>query len=179
MTRREGALAALGIFLGVGVAGGAWASRGADRPSSSEIEAYCSLQAEGASKLAEDLRRRERELDARESSLAAQAGEMSAAETRLTERLAALEKTRTEITALVETVDAAREEKLMALVKMVEANKASAVAPMFAALEPELAVEVLDRMNRTKAGKLLTALSATKAAALASRMTQPIVVEVP
>lgn len=179
MTRREGALAALGVFLGIGVAGGAFASRGADRPSTTEIQTYCTLQEQGASKLVDDLHRRERELDARESTLAAQAGEMSAAETRLAERLAELAATRAEITALVATVEAAREEKLMALVKMVEANKASAVAPMFAALEPGLAVEVLDRMNRTKAGKLLTALTATKAADLAGRMAKPISVEIP
>ena len=179
MTRREGTLAALGVFLGIGVAGGAWASRGADRPSSAEIEKYCSIQQEGASKLAEDLQRREKELDARESSLTAQAGEMSAAEARLADRMVELEKKRVEISKLIETVDEAREERLGGLVKMIEANRASSVAPMFAALEPELAVEVLNRMNRTKAGKLLAALTASKAADLAGRMAEPIDLEAP
>lgn len=179
MTRREGGLAALGILLGVGVAGGAWASRATSRPSSAEISAYCSLQEAGAAKLAADLRLRERELDARESAIATQASEMVAAETRLSERMVALEKTREEISALIDKVDAEREDRLVGLVKMVEANRATSVAPMFAALSPDLAVEVLDRMNRTKAGKLLAALSASKAASLAEKMAEPIHVELP
>ena len=45
---------------------------------------------------------------------------------------------------------------------------------MFQKLDPKLAVDILNRMNRSKAGKLLTALPPDLAAALAERMTAPI-----
>ncbi|MFN7145527.1 MAG: hypothetical protein ACK4YP_17260, partial [Myxococcota bacterium] len=70
--------------------------------------------------------------------------------------------------------DAAHEAHVASLVTMVESNRAGAIAPVVAGLEDALAVEVLDRMNRQKAGKLLAALPPERAAALATRLTRPV-----
>jgi len=164
------ALACLG---GLSTAGGAFANN-ALRPSITEVEQYCDVEAQGVHKLSEDLRHREREIEKREYAVAAAEAELKSAETTLAERLKVLQSTRDEIAALLSQADTAREEKVMALVKMIESGRASNVAPMFDELPPELAVEVLDRMNRTRAGRLLVALPPSRAADLAERMAAPI-----
>lgn len=169
---------AAAVVLGTGTV--AWASAGADdRPSVTEIETYCDVEERGAHQLAEELRRRARELDSRESAIAGQESEMATAEARLQARLDALDATRAELTALLGTADAERDARIDGIVKMVEAGRPSNVAPMFAQLDIDLAVTVLNRMNRKKAGKLLTALDPSKAAALAEKMAEPIHVEIP
>ena len=62
---------------------------------------------------------------------------------------------------------------------MVEANRPSNIAAMFEALDEPLAVQVLDRMNPTKAGKLLAALNPITAARLAGKMARPVSPVVP
>ncbi len=171
MTRRGWLL--LACLGGLSTAGGAFANN-ALRPSVTEVEAYCNVEAQGAHKLSEDLRHRERELEKREYAVAAAEAELKASEATLAERLKVLQDTRDEIAALLVQSDTAREEKVAALVKMIESGRASNVAPMFGELEPGLAVDVLNRMNRTKAGRLLVALPPSHAAQLAERMTAPI-----
>lgn len=166
--------------LGLGTGTAAWAGASlTKKPDVTAIEQYCSTEEQGAHQLADDLRRRERELDSREHAIAAQESEMATAEERLKGRLADLEKTRAELEALLGKADAARDARIAGIVKMVESGKASAVAPMFAQLPDELAVTVLDKMNRTKAGKLLVALPPARAAALAEKMAEPIPVVIP
>jgi flagellar motility protein MotE (MotC chaperone) len=167
---------ALAIGLGIGVATAAGAP---EEPRPEDVSRWCSVEQQGAHALAEDLRGRGRELDAREASLRARAQQMSAAEARLDERLSQLEAARSAIEAQLAEGDAAREERVAALVKMVEAGRAAQVAAMFGALDDALAVDVLERMNRAKAGKLLAALPPQKAAALAAKLTSPIAVALP
>ncbi len=174
--RRTATLAFGAAVMGLGTGTAAWAGR---EPTVTEIERYCDLEEEGAHQLAEDLRRRERELDSREHALDAERSEMATAEARLTERLAALEKTRAELTTLLGQADAAREARIDGIVKMVEAGRASSVAPMFVELDEALAVTVLDRMKRKQAGKLLATLPPKKAATLAEKMAEPLSVELP
>ncbi len=158
---------------GLSTAGGAFANN-ALRPSVTDVEKYCDVEAQGAHKLSEDLRHRERELEKREYAVAAAEAELKASEATLAERLKVLQATRDEIAALLGRADVARDEKIAALVKMIESGRASNVAPLFGELEPALAVDVLDRMNRTKAGRLLVALPPSQAAELAQRMTAPL-----
>ncbi|MSQ03744.1 MAG: hypothetical protein EXR71_17970 [Myxococcales bacterium] len=174
--RRAWVLAFGGIVLGLGTGTAAWAGRD---PTASEIERYCSLEDEGAHQLAQDLLHRERELDGRADALDSQRAELAAAEARLTDRLAALEKARADIQALIGVADAARDARVDGIVKMVEANRAGSIAPMFAQLDEPLAVTVLDKMKRKKAGQLLAVLPAAKAAALAQRMAEPVAVDLP
>ena len=80
---------------------------------------------------------------------------------------------------MLSTAEDARTVRITGIVKMVEANRPSAVSPMFSLLEEDLAVVVLDKMNRKKAGKLLTALDPAKAATLAQRMAEPLALDIP
>ena len=139
---------------------------------------WCGEEQAGNRTLASELRHRARGLDEREHSFDARQVELTAAEKRLDDRMTALTKLRAEIEASLVKTDTVREERVKGLVKMVESNRPASIAPMFSALEEPLAVEVLDRMNRTKAGKLLGALSATKAASLASKLTRPLQADV-
>ena len=166
------------LVLGTGTAALANATT-TPKPDVTAIEEYCTLEQQGAHQLAEDLRRREREVEGREHAADAQRAEMATAELRLQERLTAIEKTRAEVVALLGEADEERAGRIGALVKMIEANRPASASGMFAALDEALAVEVLDRMNRTKAGRLLAALPPAKAARLAERMTAPIAVELP
>ena len=137
----------------------------------------CGREQEGTRRLADDLARRQRQVEERETTLAARESDLADAETRLDTRLAELAAARASIEEQLATADEKRAERITALVKMVESNRASTIAPMIAQLEPGLAVEVLDRMNKTKAGKLLAALDAETAARLATRMTKPVAVK--
>jgi flagellar motility protein MotE (MotC chaperone) len=123
------------------------------------------------------LSRRARALDEREQSIADREASIREIETRVKEQVAQLEALKAAINAQLDTGDERRKERLAEVVKMVEANRPGTIAPMFIALEPDFAVEVLDAMNTGKAGKLLGALPAALAADLASRMAHPIRVE--
>ena len=166
------------LVLGTGTAAIANASA-TPKPDVVAIESYCTLEQQGAHKLAEDLRRRERELEGREHAADAQRAELAVAEARLTERLAEIEKARADVEALIGKADDERDARVDGLVKMIEANRPSGVAGLFGALDEGLAVEVLDKMNRKKAGKLLAALPPEQAARLAERMTAPVTLESP
>ncbi len=130
----------------------------------------------GVHALASALERRARALDEREHALVGREQGLRDAQAKLDTRLTELTALRALLAADLDRTDARREARVDALVTMVEANRASAIAGMFGALEAPLAVDVLDRMNRQKAGKLLAALPATRAAALATRMASPMVV---
>lgn len=124
--------------------------------------------------LAAALERRARALDEREHTIEAREQGIRDAATKLEGRLTEMAALRTAIAAELDRSDERRETRVNALVTMVESNRASAIAPMFGSLEVPLAVDVLDRMNRQKAGKLLAALPPVHAATLATRMASPI-----
>ena len=119
-----------------------------------------------------ELDNRERGLDRRETSLMAREEELRTLEAELQSRLEELEGVRSELTKLLEQADSEREIKVQGLVKMVEVMRGSQAAAFLVELEPELAVEVLDRMKTTKAGKALAAMPPAQAAVLAERMTR-------
>ncbi len=131
---------------------------------------------EGVRTLAAALERRARALDEREHTITARESGIRDAQAKLDTRLTELTAIRTAISADLDRSDERRQTRIAALVTMVESNRASAIAPMFGALEVPLAVDVLDRMNRQKAGKLLAALPPARAAVFATRMASPIVV---
>lgn len=185
MTRAivAGVLAAVAL---VGVAGATVVQGPVGGLTTAEVQRYCSVEEQGARALSANLQRRSRELDAREQSIGARSSELAAAEARLRTRLdeidaarKAAEQAESALAAKLAEAEAARTGKVVALVQMVEASKPDRVAPMFRELDPKLAVEVLDGMQRTKAGKLLATLPASHAAGLAERMATPIRVPTP
>ena len=148
-------------------------------PEPDAVARWCNAEQQGAHALAEQLRRREREIDEVGRSLRLREEELKTAEAGLDARLAQLQKTRDQIESVLKTADAQDEKRITDLVKMVEANRATAAAPILAAVAPDLAVRVLDRMNTQKAGKILAAMNPAQAAALAERFTKPIPLEAP
>ena len=131
----------------------------------------------GYQELAARLKSREASIDRRERSLTDREGDLDAVVERLDARLEELQAIRDEIDAQLKEVDAETLERRNGLVKMFEGMRSKDSAAVMSELDGELAVQVLDNMNRTKAGKLLAALSPVQAARLAEKMARPIVLE--
>lgn len=180
---RRGWFAVLGLLAAVGgVAGAAPLVKDAQATPEPDVVTtirWCGEEQAGNRALADQLRHRARALDEREHSFDARQAEFGVAQGRLDARLIELAALRASIDVRLATADAAREERVKGLVKMVESNRPATIAPMFSALEEGLAVDVLERMNRQKAGKLLGALAPAKAASLASRWTRPLAADLP
>lgn len=132
-----------------------------------------SAQSPGLQQLADALETRERALERREATLQAREAELRQVEVELQGQVVELEALRAEIQVLLEQADGEREARVQALVKMTESMRSKDAAALLAEVDPDLAVEVLDRMNRTKAGKALAAMPAPTAAALAEDLTRP------
>jgi flagellar motility protein MotE (MotC chaperone) len=128
----------------------------------------------GMREVLDALKSKERALDRREKSIDSREGDLRQVEGGLQDRLDELNALREELRTLLQEADADREDRVNGLVKMVEGMRAKQAAPMFTTLEEDLAVDILNRMNRAKAGKLLAALSAKKAASLAEQLTEPV-----
>lgn len=148
-------------------------------PDPSSILQWCGAQADGVAALRTELQGRERDLNERARTIEIRETEIQAQTKTLEARLAELATARKELSDLLDKSDAQHEERVASLVKMVEAGKPSQVGPMIAALDQGLAVEVINRMNQKKAGKLLAALPAPTAARLAERLTRPLPVPGP
>lgn len=180
---RRGWLAVLGVLAAVGgVAGAAPLAKDTQATPEPDVVTtirWCGEEQAGNRTLADQLKHRARALDEREHSYEAREAELVAAQARLDARIIELAALRASIDVRLETSDAAREQRVKGLVKMVESNRPATIAPMFSALEEDLAVDVLERMNRQKAGKLLGALAPTKAASLASKWTRPLAADLP
>ena len=147
---------------------------GTGLPDPSQIREWCTTEEKGAIELVNALRSRSAALDEREKLLGLREEEMKQSEKTLVDRLEELKKLREEISLQLEAADKEKKTKVDELVKMVEANRPANIAAMFEALDESLAVQVLDRMNPSKAGKLLAALSPLKAARLAGKMAHPV-----
>jgi flagellar motility protein MotE (MotC chaperone) len=143
-------------------------------PDPAAIRSWCSTEQKGALELAAALRTRSAALDEQQRLLAVREDELKASEQRISDRLDDLKKLREQITQQLDSADTEKKTKVDELVKMVEANRPANIAAMFEVLDEGLAVQVLDRMNPTKAGKLLAALTPAKAARLAGKMTHPV-----
>lgn len=124
--------------------------------------------------LAERLEERRRDLDRREAGIVEKESALAGVTDELTDRLTRLETLRAEISVLLDGLDDAREERVDDLVRRVESMRDAQAAPLLAATDPELAVEVLRRMSPSKAGKALAKMNPTTAAKLAERLAAPI-----
>lgn len=131
------------------------------------------LGGEGLESLARDLNARESALDHREKTIRSREEDLLAAEKRLEARLDEIKTMRDEIKLMYDGMEEGRLKKVLGLVEMVEVMRAKDAALFVQALEPKLAVGVLDRMQRAKAGKLLAEMPPQVAAPLAELMTNP------
>lgn len=124
-------------------------------------------QTAGMREIIDSLKSRERALERREQSLAARESDLRQVEADLQERLKELQLEREKLELLLQEADTAKDARIRAIVKMVESMRSGDAAKIIEELENELAVSVLSRMNKTKAGKLLAAVEPRRAAYLA------------
>ena len=119
------------------------------------------------------LERKERALQRREDTLTAREADLRAAEEQITTRLEQVEELRAEVSALLQQLDDEQEIRVAGLVKMFESMRPAQAAAILAEVEEEVALEVLMRMNRAKAGKALAVMPATVAAQFADVLGSP------
>ncbi len=161
---------AAGVLLG-GVAVGSQIPGGTDDPE------RCISSTAGAEELRAELDRRQRALELREQTLDAERAELETTKESFGEMIAELEQVRTEAEAALDALDADDEARLLEAAKRLDAMKSGAAAEAMTELlgdEPERAVLVFDRMNRSKAGKMLSAIAPSKAAELLERSSRPL-----
>ena len=119
---------------------------------------------------ADQLMAKERELERREAQVKVTERSIREAEEVLEGRLSHLEALKAELDEGLKVLDAQEETRRADLTKMVENIRAKDAAPIFVELADEVALDVLGRMNREKAGKLLGELPAPRAAAPAEQL---------
>ena len=134
---------------------------------------YPDARIRGLHDVAAALNARERALERREHSVEARERDLLQAEERLRRRLEELDTLRGRVSELLKDLNEDQETKVIGLVKMVENMRPKDGAQIMTEVDADLAVEVLDRMNRSKAGKLLAEMQPAKAADLAEKMTEP------
>ncbi len=159
---------------------GAEGAEGADETEDVGVTVPASVEPIGSAglrDLALHLKVRESAIERRESGFQDREDDLHAVEERLEARITELTALRDEIGGQLAQVDTKTAERRDGLVKMFEGMRSKDAAAVLTQLDRELATEVLDNMNRTKAGKLLAAMSPSAAARLAERMARPVIVE--
>lgn len=131
----------------------------------------------GLQDLAGRLNARERALERREKSLETRETDLKEAEKRLQERLTELQAIRAELDDRLAALDERDEQRRVSLTEMTEKMRPKDAAPFLATLDRDLAVDVLNRMQTAKAGKVLAAMPPETAADLAQRLTAPTLLE--
>lgn len=111
----------------------------------------------------EQLEQRSREIDLRESLLAA-------AEKRIDDRLAELKKLEASIKQIVQQYDKQEEQNLQGLVKVYENMKPKDAARIFEKLEPNILLGVVERMKEAKLATVLAEMSPATAQDLTVRL---------
>ncbi len=124
---------------------------------------------EGMTWLIDKLKLRERSLDHREATLAAREADLQLAEQKLEERVQELQTLREELREQLGSLDEAQEARVTGLVRMFEGMRSKDAAAILAETETAIAIRVLERMGRMKAGNVLAEMEPTEAAALANR----------
>ena len=165
-------LCAIGLF-GAGTLAVQWTNGStafAQSGTNSSDKKWADSDSRGMREVLDALKARERALDRREQSLISREADLRSVERDLEARIEELKAARAELEKMLKLADKATQERISALVKMVESMRAQQAADMVAELPDELAVAVLDRMKSGKAGKLLAKMKPLKAAALAQKL---------
>ena len=125
---------------------------------------------QGKDRLYALLMRKDAALKRREELVENEKQDLRTAEAALETRLLELQKLRDQIREMLTDLDGEREERVASLVKMFESMRPKQAAAILEVTDDEIALEVLERMNRGKAGKTLAAMEPKRAAALAERI---------
>ena len=103
------------------------------------------------------------QLDAREQEMDLRNGLLSAAEGRIDQKIAELQKLRSIIDSLIKKYDKQQDAKLKSLVKIYENMKPKDAARIFEDLEMDTLLEVSERMKERKLAGIIAKMSPQKA----------------
>ena len=145
------------------------------RPALTSRAATENCSSEGLRRVAWSLNVREQALDRRERMLAKREEDLVKAQKELERWITDLEGVRDEIAGML-NLHSDEDKKIDALKEMVENMRPKQAAQVLAELKVGLAVKVIDRMDRSKAGKAMAVMEAKKAAQVAEQLTKPITV---
>lgn len=154
----------LGALCGYGVS---WAQGAPQDGSALGIRATAD---QGKERLYGLLMRKDAALKRREELVENEKQDLRTAEAELEKRLGELQALRDEIRLMLTDLDEDREERVVALVKMFESMRPKEAARILSVTEDAVALEVLERMKRDKAGKTLAKMDPKRAADLAERI---------
>ncbi len=152
----------LGCLLVGCVAVGGAAALATDGPAATQDE----ITPRGVHWVVDALKQKERSLSQREATLTAREADLRLAEKKIEQSLAELDALRSEIRAQIEQMDQQRLERVVGVVRMLEGMRPKDAAAIMSVTETDVAIQVLDRMSRTKAGKILAEMNPEQAAAL-------------
>jgi len=127
----------------------------------------CAAEAE---ELMEVLRKRSQVLDRREEELRMEEERLKELETELETRIAELRRIRQQIDEALAELRSIEKERLLRLAKLFENMAPEEAAARIDKLEPDLAIQLLQLIKARKAGKILAAIEPDKAAELSQRM---------
>jgi flagellar motility protein MotE (MotC chaperone) len=132
-----------------------------------------SEQARGAEAIMDLLEQKDRGLQRREATLEAREADLRAAEAEVQLRLDELKTVRGDIEGLLSVLDDEQKKRVTTLVKMMESMRDKQAAAILDATEDVVALEVLMRMNVSKAGKALAKMAPARAAFFAEKLGAP------
>jgi flagellar motility protein MotE (MotC chaperone) len=132
---------------------------------------------QGKDRLYSLLMRKDAALKRREELVENEKQDLRTAEAALETRLLELQNLRDQIRGMLTDLDGEREERVASLVKMFESMRPKQAAAILQVTDDEIALEVLERMNRGKAGKTLAAMEPKRAATLAERIGRAALTE--
>jgi flagellar motility protein MotE (MotC chaperone) len=116
--------------------------------------------------LLQELAQRRGELDKRADELDGRDMMLKAAEQRIAEKIAALQKMQDDIGALLHKKDEENDEKLKSIVRIYETMKPPEAARIFEQLDMPVLLEVVEHMSERKAAPILASMPPLKAKAL-------------
>lgn len=115
------------------------------------------------------LNERKRELDAREEELNRLESELAAQKVALEKRLSELDKTRRDISSVLEEKVKTDDKKVESLVSVYSSMKPQQAAKVFESMDEDLAIEILGRMKKKPAAEILNLVKAEKAQVLSEK----------
>jgi flagellar motility protein MotE (MotC chaperone) len=119
------------------------------------------------------LEQKDRGLQRREATLEAREADLRAAEGEVQLRLDELKAVRGDIEGLLSQLDDEQKKRVTTLVKMMESMRDKQAAAILDQTEDVVALEVLMRMNVSKAGKALAKMAPARAAFFAEKLGAP------
>jgi flagellar motility protein MotE (MotC chaperone) len=118
------------------------------------------------------LSKRRAELEARTAEIDQREALLQVTENRVQEKLKELEGVRTELTALLKTVDGQQNARIASLVKMYETMKPQEAAAILETLEMPVALDILETMKETKSAPILAKMTPQKASEITVEMSR-------